>query len=122
MKRIYHFRSVAILLTALVCSAAVLGQEKVVEGQPPVTQRPNTNDQPDVRTAALRQLGLSNVQMQQIRRINIDRKPLMDAAQRRLRESNRSLDEMIYADNANDTDIQARLKDFQLAQAEVSTI
>lgn len=122
MKRADHLISVAILLAGLFSASAVIGQEKLVEGQAPVTQRPNATNQPDVRTATLRQLGLSNVQLQQIRRINIERKPLMDAAQRRLSQSNRLLDEIIYADNARDADIQARLKDFQLAQAEVSKI
>lgn len=122
MKRTDHLISIAILLTGLFLSSPVIGQEKLVEGQEPVTQRPNATNQPDVRTATLRQLGLSNVQLQQIRRINIERKPLMDAAQRRLRQSNRLLDEIIYADNPSDADIQVRLKDFQLAQAEVSKI
>ncbi len=76
----------------------------------------------DFRTTALRQLGLSQEQFQRIRRLNQERKPVMDAAQVRLRQANRALDEIIYADNASDVDIQARLKDFQTAQAEVARI
>jgi len=75
-----------------------------------------------VRNQALRQLGLSPEQFRQIRRINMERKPLMDEAQKRLRMANRALDEAIYANNANEAEVQARLKDLQAAQAEVAKI
>ena len=65
------------------------------------------------------QLGLSPDQMRQIRRLNIERKPRMEAVQKRLRSANRSLDEAIYADNANDFDVQARVKEVQAAQSEL---
>jgi Spy/CpxP family protein refolding chaperone len=46
----------------------------------------------------------------------------MDAAARRLREANRSLDEAIYSDDVNEADFQARLKEFQAAQAEIARL
>lgn len=76
----------------------------------------------DVRLAVLRQLGLSPEQMQRIRRLNVARKPTMDEAQRRLRVATNALDEAIYADEVAETDVQTRLKDFQLAQAEVARL
>ena len=76
----------------------------------------------DFKTNALKQLGLSRDQLQRIRALNQERKPLMDAAQMRLRMANRSLDGTIYSDTATETDFQARLKDFQMAQAEVAKI
>ena len=76
----------------------------------------------DVRGNVLRQLGLSREQMQQMRRINQDRKPLMDAAHRRLREANRALDEAIYADQVDAAGFQARLREHHLAQTEVARI
>jgi Spy/CpxP family protein refolding chaperone len=54
--------------------------------------------------------------------MNRDRKPLMEAAQRRLREANRALDMAIYGDELDEAAVQARLQEFQQAQAEVSGI
>lgn len=79
---------------------------------PPEDRRPNL----------LRELGLSPDQIHQIRRLNQERKPLMEQAVRRLREANRNLDVAIYADSVNDDDVSARLKEFQIAQAEVAKL
>ena len=123
MKRLNSLRSFLLLLTLFASAAIISAQDnKPVDGKTESIQRPVANRQPDIRTAALRQLGLSPDQAQQMRRLNVQRRPLMEEAQRRLREANRSLDEVIYADSANDADVQARLKDFQLAQAEVAKI
>ena len=98
------------------------------DSKPPDTQAdapkpaPTPTPLPDPRASALQQLALSPAQRQEIRRINIARKPVMDEAQNRLREANRALDETIYADQVNDTDVQARLKDLHAAQAEVARI
>lgn len=80
-------------------------------------QRPTANQQPQVNM--LRQLGLNPEQIQRLQQINRTRKPLMDAAQEKLRNANRVLDEAIYADEVSDADVQTKLKDVQLAQAEV---
>lgn len=71
------------------------------------------------RPNLLSELNLSVEQMQRLRRLNQERRPLMQEAQRRLREANRALDEAIYADKENEAEIAARIKDVQLAQAEV---
>lgn len=73
----------------------------------------------EFRATALRQLGLTRPQMQLIQRLNRERKPLMDAAQMRLRRANKALDEAIYSDDASEELFQTRLKDLQAAQAEV---
>ncbi len=96
-------------------------------GRPPIERRqdqpgPIVNQPQDNRANSLRQLGLSRQQTQQIRGINVQRRPLMEQAQRRFREANRALDEAIYADQVNETEFQARLKEFQLAQAVVVKI
>ncbi len=75
--------------------------------------------QQEDRNAFLKEIGLTQDQVRQIRRLNMDRKPMMQAAQGRLREANRLLDEAIYSDQLNETDVQARMKDAQAAQAEV---
>ena len=46
----------------------------------------------------------------------------MDAAQERLHDANKALDEAIYADTLNEQDMQAKMKEAQLAQAEVVKI
>ncbi|MDQ3179237.1 MAG: periplasmic heavy metal sensor [Acidobacteriota bacterium] len=74
------------------------------------------------RLNLLQELALVQEQKQQLRRLNADRKPLMREAQIRLREANRNLDRAIYADNVDETEIQARIKELQLAQAEVIKI
>ena len=74
------------------------------------------------RPKLVEQLDLTREQIQAIRRINAERRPLLREAQSRLREANRSLDEAIYSNDANEADIQARLKEVQQAQAEVARI
>jgi Spy/CpxP family protein refolding chaperone len=70
----------------------------------------------------LRELGLSREQIEQIRQVNLERKPLMDEAQRRSRAANRALDEAIYADQLNEAEVEVRLKEAQLAQGELARI
>ena len=112
-----------LLTAAIIFSATDFAQDgKPVEGQQQELPRPAANQPQDVRTNFLRQLGLSREQIQQIRKLNIERKPLMEEAQRRSREANRALDEAIYADNVSETNVAARLKDVQIAQAEVGKI
>jgi Spy/CpxP family protein refolding chaperone len=77
---------------------------------------------PNQAPGVLRQLGLTPAQLQQIRDINIKRRPVMQSAQDRVRDAGRRLDEAIYADVANDAEVQTRLKEFHTAQAEVSRI
>lgn len=108
-----------VVFLAVTIAAAQDG--KPVDG-PQQDQRPAANQPQDIRTNVLRQLGLSREQVQQIRRMNIERKPLMDDAQKRFREANQALDQAIYAETVNETEVQARLKEVQLAQAEVAKI
>ena len=85
-------------------------------------EMPDTSNQQanrERRPRLLEQLDLNAEQIRQIRQINTEKRPLLREAQNRLREANRNLDRAIYADNANETDIQARLKDVQTAHAEV---
>ena len=103
-----------VIALAMLLAVGVVAQD----GPPPeeaaqfAPQRPNL----------LENLGLSQDQIRQIRIMNRDRKPLMESAQRRLRESNRALDEAIYGDRLDEAEIQARLAAFQAAQAEVARI
>ena len=74
------------------------------------------------RPNLLRELGLSNDQLEQIRKMNVERKPQMEAAQRSLRESIAALDAAIYADSVDQETVSLRIKDFQAAQAEIARI
>lgn len=67
----------------------------------------------------MQELGLTREQIQQIRRINAQRQPIMQETQQRLRLANRNLDTAIYAAEPNEQEIQAKMKEVQLAQAEV---
>jgi Spy/CpxP family protein refolding chaperone len=79
---------------------------------PPGERRPNL----------LAELGLSPEQVQQIRRMNQERRPAMMNAQRRMREANRNLDMAIYGDNVSDAEFAKRLSEFQAAQAELARL
>lgn len=119
MKRSFIGKSI---LTILLITAA-FGAASAQDGPPPDGRKPGVDGAPEPgRLNLLRELGLSREQMQQIRRMNQERRPQMEEATRRLREANRGLDQAIYADAVNDADFQARLKEFQLAQGEVARL
>lgn len=118
MKNSICINSILIAASVLIFGSALFGQDPT----PPETQPPAVKKPQDMRTNVLGQLGLSRDQIQQIRKVNIERKPLMEEAQKRLREAIRLLDETIYSDQVNESDIQSRLKEAQLAQADVAKI
>ena len=95
-----------------------IGQNGSPHEGPPQDQRFAEGVRPNLH----KELGLTPDQLQQIRRMNQARRPLMEEAGLRLREANRALDMAIYADTLNEEDVAARLKDFQLAQAEVAKL
>jgi Spy/CpxP family protein refolding chaperone len=70
-------------------------------------------------TRILKELELTREQIQQIRRINARQQPIIQAAARNLREANRALDAVIYADFPNEEEILTKIKDVQTAQAEL---
>lgn len=113
------FLKIIILTATLSFGSNIFAQEVKNDEQPP-----QQNPQPaaDAKIALLRHLGLTREQIQQIRRINVERKPLMDAAQQRLRDATKQLDEAIYADNLAEGEFPERLKNVQIAQAEVLRI
>jgi Spy/CpxP family protein refolding chaperone len=86
--------------------------------RPPAGQKSGRPKRPDL----LRILGLTPDQLQQVRKMNRERKPLLDAAMVRLRNANRALDEAIYADNYDEAVFQASLKELQLAQADAARL
>ena len=74
------------------------------------------------RPNLFRELGLTREQIEQIKQLNTNRRPLQQQAQQRVRETTRNLDQAIYADAVNESEIQARLKELQAAQAEIARL
>lgn len=97
--------------------SAIAAQDEFPEPDAP-PQQLNQKRHPKL----LDQLNLSSAQIQEIRRLNSEKKPLLRQAQDRLRQANRNLDEAVYADNVNEADIQARLKELHQAQSELAKI
>ncbi|HEY8560542.1 MAG TPA: Spy/CpxP family protein refolding chaperone [Pyrinomonadaceae bacterium] len=105
---------IVIVLLALAAGLSVRAQEEAaieVENQNP-------------RRAArpfkiMQELGLSRGQIQDIRRINQARRPIMQSAAQRWHTARRNLDEAIYADDATEEQIKELIDAAQLAQSEL---
>jgi len=117
MKKLNLLTLVFTGLLLSVCFSTVSAQPEL-----PPSDAPNQNLNRKPRPNLLAELNLSPEQIQQIRRINREKQPLIREAQQRVREANRNLDAAIYADVGDETEIQSRLKEAQTAQAEVSKI
>ena len=118
MKKMKYAKLLLLLIVAVAAiSGQALGQTGPPSNEPPPVDRPD-DDRPNL----LAELGLSPEQVQQIRRMNQERRPAMMQAQRRMRLANRDLDQAIYADNFSEADFQARLKEFQAAQADMARL
>jgi Spy/CpxP family protein refolding chaperone len=70
----------------------------------------------------LRELGLSQDQVRQIRLINQDVRTKRQAARVRMNEAGRNLDQAIYAHTVDDSLFAQRLKEFQDAQGEMTKV
>ena len=109
---------VVLLLTSLLVTGVIVrGQDGPPQNPGPVERRPREG-----RQDVMAQLGLSPEQIQQFRTLGAAHRPLMGAAQQRLRDANRELDMAIYADTVSDEAVRAKLKAFQDAQAEVNRL
>jgi len=100
-----------LLLTALAFSA--------VKAQEPVQEENQNPDKVARPFRIMQELGLTPDQIQQIRRINQERKPIMQAAQQRWQMARRDLDIAIYADDSTEDQIKELTKAAQLSQAEL---
>ncbi len=87
----------------------------------PYSENSNQTDKQN-RPNIIRELDLSPDQFKDIRRLNQQRKPLMQAAQERQRLANQRLDEAIYADNYDEQEVQNRLREMQTAHSEILKI
>lgn len=105
----------AIFFAGLILAVSAFAQDTNATPEPQATPQ-------QTRAGLLQELGLTPDQVREIRRANQERKPQMEAAQKRLREANRRLDEAIYSDQPNEADIQNLVKEAQEAQADVIRI
>ena len=119
MNRILSPKFILLAMLAFGSASALFAQGNLQ----PVDDRPSPEERGEMkRPNLLRTLGLSRAQMMQVRRVNQARKPQVDAAQGRLRDANRALDEAIYADNFDQSSFDSRLKELQAAQADLARL
>ena len=129
MKILIYFKTFLFLIAMLICASSAAAQD-VKPAEPPTqtadqrpigipSGNPGTNT---LGTSTLRQLGLTDEQMQQIRKLRTPTLRLSIEAHKRVREATRLLDEAVYADYADDADIQNKLQQLQQAQAEVAKL
>lgn len=113
-------RNIRLFLFILI---AVAGTASILRAQdgPPPGDGPR-DERGEDRPNLLAELGLSPEQVQQIRRMNRERRPAMMLAQRRVHEANRTLDMAIYRDTVNDEEFQSRLKEVQAAQSDLARL
>lgn len=111
MKEVNFYNLILAFLILAFAAGGVQAQQFSVskDGDNPPPPRPNL----------LQELNLSPAQIQQMRRLNQERKQEMQAAQFRLREANRALDEAVYANAEDEAEIQNRIKEVQAAHAEM---
>ena len=117
MKKLNLLNLIFAGLLIFVSLMAVKAQDETL---PP--DAPNQKFAAPRRPNLMEKLGLTQDQIKQVRQINQANKPQMREAQERLREANRNLDQAIYADVADDAEVQTRLKEVQSAHAEVIKI
>ncbi|MDQ3749628.1 MAG: periplasmic heavy metal sensor [Acidobacteriota bacterium] len=117
MKKLNLLTLILVGLLLTVSFRAVKAQDETAPTDAPVQ---NFDKKP--RPNLLAELELSPEQIRQIRLINREKQPLLREAQQRLGEAKRNLDQAIYADTVNESDVQAKLKEVQIAQAEVFKI
>ena len=122
MRRTLYPRQIifALLIFALPLIAAAQNPQNPPPDQGPQDARFAQPREP--RPNLLMELGLTREQVQALRRINADRKPAEMSARQRFQNANRALNMAIYADAVDEADFQARLTEFQAAQAELARI
>lgn len=115
-----NMRYIRLFLFVLIAVSGTAGVLNAQDGPPP-GEGPR-NDRGEGRPNLLAELGLSPEQVQQIRRMNQERRSAMAQAQRRMHQANRALDTAIYRDTFSDEEFQTCLKELQAAQADLARL
>ncbi len=109
----------AFLILMLTFSAVNAQIDDEPDDAPPTAGQ---NARPTRRPNLLRALDLSDAQVQQLKTINQENRVKLRAAQGKMRETKRALDEAIYADAVDNANIELKLRAFSAAQAEIIRI
>lgn len=107
---------------ALILAGWTMADAQPLRGRSARENVPPPPQQGEPQVNLNRELGLSPDQIRQLREMNQERKPRMQAAQTRLREANRALDQAVYSDSLDEGAVATRLKEYQDAQADVARI
>lgn len=119
MIRTLKYPRLSIFLAAVFClPLSIFAQD----GRPANPHDGRFTQPGEPRPNLMRELGLSPEQIQTMRRLNAEGKPLEMEARRRFEDANRELNIAIYGDSISEENVQTRLKAFQAAQAELARI
>lgn len=106
-----------------VFAAAAVGQERrPMEPRPADNRFAGEPREPAPRPNLLRELGLSPDQIEALRKLNQERKPVEEAARKRFQDATRGLNLAIYSDEVDEPAYRASLLEYQSAQAELARI
>ena len=97
----------------------VNAQDPRPAGPPPEARFAAQGEQ---RPNLLQELGLTAEQVQALQKLKAELKPTEQSARRRFQEANLALNMAIYADTVEEAEFQARLNEFQAAQAELARL
>lgn len=107
------------LLFLLIFSLPAVAQ---ADGPPPPEKQNFDEPADDRRSVIARALGLSEEQRMQIGQINLRQRRHLRVAQLRLRTARAAADIAIYNDVLDEAEVEARVRDVAMAQAEITKI
>lgn len=108
------------LFLLIFSSVATIAQQKADQ----LTQLPQEKTDPPKRLSAkiLQELDLTPDQIQRIRAVNQKMRIQLRQALLRLKQANNELDEAMYANELNEATVMEKLRNLQIAQAEVTKL
>lgn len=122
MKKLFTPKLLIVIVTLACLAGGAFAQKPRTENVRQADRVPPGQVRGEGRPNLMQELGLSTEQVQAMRRINQQRKPVEQAARGRFQDAQRALNMAIYADSVDEADVQAKLAEFQAAQAELARI
>lgn len=108
-----------LFLFMFLCFGVISSSAQVDVENTPEIDGYEREERPPGRLNLLRELGLNQEQIQQIRQINRDARPLRQAAAERFQSAKQTLDLSIHADDYDEAKIQSNLREVIDAQGEL---
>nr|HMT08418.1 hypothetical protein [Pyrinomonadaceae bacterium] len=96
------------VVSVFLISIAVAAQDTPSVEPKPSETPPIADGAKDGRQGMLMQIGLTRDQFRQLRQFNARHRPIMTAAQQRLREATVALDDAIYADTLAEGEFESK--------------